>query len=130
MRAPPLPSATAERLAHFNSDRGVWRAALHAVSLLVNALPALPSADAAHHREGHALQVPQLGAAELRAAFDAIDRDGDGAIDEEELRRVVRSLGAAEDEVEAVVGATLRACAAARGDGGAAGRRRAARHLV
>ena len=30
----PLPSATAERLAHFNSDRGVWRAALHAVSLL------------------------------------------------------------------------------------------------
>ena len=95
----PLPNATTERLCHFNADRTVWRAAVHALSLLVSALPA------ARITATDAEAVPP--AVELRAAFDALDRDGDGAIDAEELRHVVRSLGAAEDEIELVVGATL-----------------------
>jgi calcium-dependent protein kinase len=101
--ATPLP-AVARQLSRLTEDRLVWHAAMRALVLIVNA----PSAAVVG---GSAAPPPSSTAAtaELRAAFDLMDRNRDGHIDGAELRQLLRSLGAQEHEIEQVVARTLSA---------------------
>ena len=49
-------------------------------------------------------QLPAFAQAELREAFDLFDLDGSGKIDAEEMRQIVRSLGARESDALRILG--------------------------
>jgi len=96
----PLPGSDTN-LKAFNEYRKVWRAAIRAAGLISRT-----------HEDksklGSAPNVSDLtdGAREeLRAAFNVYDRDGNGSIDLNELRLVMREMGAKEADAETAMAA-------------------------
>ncbi|KAL1495400.1 hypothetical protein AB1Y20_016768 [Prymnesium parvum] len=88
--ATPLPGSDVQ-LKAFNQHRATWRAAIRAAALVAQT----PSA-ASHHMAAAALDPSQLSdeaRAELRAAFETYDRDGNGSIELDELRLAMHALG-------------------------------------
>ena len=95
--ATPLPETTASGLRAFNDARRTWRTAIRAAALIGRS----PAAAGTARQQGTTMKsLPAEALEELRAAFQAYDIDGNGTIDLEELKGVLRSLGAPEGEAE------------------------------
>ena len=119
----PLPDGTASHLGELVTAAKVFRAAFRAVELLVRVPSvATPSGLAAVRGDagagapgggrgggggGGGGVLPPEAQGEMRAAFDAYDVDGDGAISEAELLAMLRKLGASELEAEATAARVL-----------------------
>ena len=97
-RATPLPDTTASKMREFNDARRTWRAAIRAVTLIGRA----PNMAVPPPRGGETSSANLSGEAldELKDAFKVYDTDGSGSIDLNELRALMKSLGAAESEAE------------------------------
>jgi Ca2+-binding EF-hand superfamily protein/tRNA A-37 threonylcarbamoyl transferase component Bud32 len=101
-----LPAATTSKLRDFNDARRTWRAAIRAAALVYRSPVAASEAEGtggARSSDGGGRGGPDLTTEaldELRDAFRAYDVDGSGSIDLDELRGVMRSLGAPDGEAE------------------------------
>ena len=117
--AASLPGSDAQ-LKSFNAARRVWRTAANAVALVIRAphtaaaaaLAAGSAAAEAQQPAAAAAALPKAAREELKAAFAAFDRDGDGTIDLAELRDALSSLGASEGDAEATLARRGRRCGA------------------
>ena len=105
----PLLGAS-DRLRAFNDERSLWRGAMRALTLLAYAPPSQSTTPGVTSVDWYGYTP------ELKAAFAALDLDGNGRIDESELRELLRSLGAADGEIEEVTTRTMGALDA-NGDG-------------
>jgi len=103
-----LPSCHREKLQQYNEGRRTWRAAIDAAALFLGSphMAIHTSSSAALHATASSTNVgassasapvvahklPDSAEDELRRAFQVYDKDGNGSIDSEELREVMRSL--------------------------------------
>lgn len=96
--AAPLPQAHRDALAAFQEGRRVWRAAIDAAALFLgspNTALGVVQATCGGASSGTgatAAPLPASAEEELRRAYAVYDKDGNGAIDLEELREVMASL--------------------------------------
>jgi calcium-dependent protein kinase len=97
----PLPDSTTAQLRAFNDMRRTWRAAIRAASL-VGRTPAAGVVPRGNTQKLHKPSLPPGALEELKAAFQTYDLDRSGTIELEELRKVMRSLGAPEGQAELV----------------------------
>lgn len=116
----PIPGSD-KRLQLFNGGRQVWRAAIHAAGVFAKHPQAgahytitsqrgkgkAPRGSASKKApRGSASKKAELPAGiqeELRKTFNLFDIDGDGSIDAEEMKQVVRSLGAKESDAQRIL---------------------------
>ena len=97
-----LHASTTSNLRAFNDMRKTWRAAIRAASFVGRA-PLAAGAPRSASQRLHAPSLPPGALDELREAFATYDVDGSGTIELEELRGVMKSLGAAEGQAERVM---------------------------